>query len=136
MAGMKDVYEFFRHGAEVATFATVDRCGHPHVQPLAAIDLVDGKICFLADRRQMVCQEIEAHPEVELCGVRQGTWWRLHAKMAVDASLGVKRSLVDVRPALAKHFDIHDRSCVALIIEHARGERSSVEGVPAAEASW
>ena len=115
---MKEVYEFLKN---CGTFyiATVDG-DKPRVRPFGVVNIFEDKLYIQTGKIKNVSKQMQANPNVEICGFLEGKWVRLEGKVVRDDRREAKASMLDANPMLKNMYSADDDNTEVLYFENAK----------------
>ena len=115
---MKEVYEFLKN---CGTFyiATVDG-DKPRVRPFGVVNIFEDKLYIQTGKIKNVSKQMQANPNVEICGFLEGKWVRLEGKVVRDDRREAKVSMLDANPMLKNMYSADDDNTEVLYFENAK----------------
>lgn len=125
---MKEVYDFLKK-CGVFYLATVDG-DKPRVRPFGAVNVFEDKIYFQTGKVKNVSKQIQANPNVEICGFTEGKWIRLEGKLVRDDRIEAKMDMLDNNPELKSMYSAEDDNTEVLYITSAKATFYSFTDAP------
>ena len=125
---MEEVYEFLK---KCGTFyiATMDG-DQPRVRPFGVVNIFEGKLYIQTGKSKNVSKQMQANPNVEVCGFMDGKWLRLAGKVVRDDRIEAKASMLDANPMLKKMYSADDDNTEVLYFKDATATFSSFTEEP------
>ena len=125
---MKEAYDFLK---ECGTFylATIDG-DKPRVRPFGAINIFEDKLYFQTGKVKNVSKQMQANPNIEICGFTNGKWIRIECKAIRDERIEAKRSMLEANPGLKSMYKEDDDNTEVLYLKDAKATFSSFTDEP------
>ena len=121
--------ERFLKEAQTYYLATLEG-DQPRVRPFGTVNIFEGKLYIQTGKVKAVSQQIHAHPKVELCAFKNGSWLRLSGELAEDERLEAKQAMLDAYPELQKMYAADDGNTEVFYFTHATATFSSFTSAP------
>ena len=115
---MKEVYDFLKK-CGVFYIATIDN-DKPRVRPFGALNIFEDRLYLQTGKSKNVSKQLQANPNVEICGFTEGKWIRLEGKLIRDDRLEAKVSMLDNNPELKNMYSAEDDNTEVLYFENAK----------------
>ena len=112
---MKEVWKFLKE-CHVYYLATIDG-ETPRVRPFGTIEIFEDKLYIQTGKSKNVSKQIQANPNVELCGMKGDEWIRVSGKLIRDDSIEAKRDMLDKNPNLKSMYSAEDDNTEVLYFE-------------------
>lgn len=114
---MEEVLNFLR---DCGTYylATVEG-DQPRVRPFGTINIFEGKLYIQTGKSKKVSKQIQANPNVEICGALDWKWIRVSWKLVRDERVEAKKSMLDRYPELRGMYDENDHNTEVLYFQNA-----------------
>ena len=114
---MEEVLNFLR---DCGTYylATVE-WDQPRVRPFGTINIFEGKLYIQTGKSKKVSKQIQANPNVEICGTLDWKWIRVSWKLVRDDRVEAKKSMLDRYPELRGMYDENDHNTEVLYFQNA-----------------
>ena len=112
---MKDIYEFLKE-CKVYFLATVDG-DKPRVRPFGTIEIFDNRLYIQTGKSKNVSKQIQANPNVEICGLKDGKWIRVEGKLVRDDRIEAKEDMLNKNPELKSMYSALDDNTEVLYFE-------------------
>ena len=99
---MEEVYDFLK---KCGTFYIATEEGdQPRVRPFGVVNLFENKLYIQTGKVKNVSKQMQANPNVEVCGFVDGKWLRVAGKVVRDDRIEAKASMLDANPMLKKMY--------------------------------
>ena len=115
---MEETYNFLKK-CGVFYLATIDK-DKPRVRPFGALNIFEDKLYLQTGKVKNVSKQIQANPNVEICGFDNGRWIRVEAKLVRDERIEAKTSMLDNNPELKNMYKAEDDNTEVLYLENAK----------------
>ena len=125
---MNEVYEFLKK-CEVFYIATIDG-DKPRVRPFGVVNIFEGKLYIQTGKIKNVSKQMQANPNVEICGMADGKWIRLEGKVVRDDRREAKADMLDNNPVLKNMYSADDDNTEVLYFENAKATICSFTEAP------
>lgn len=125
---MKEVQEFLK-SCGVYYIATIDG-DKPRVRPFGIAEIYDNHLYIQTGKKKDVFKQIEANPNVELSGMKDGKWIRVSGKLVLDDRVEAKKFVLDNNPVLRKMYNENDDNTAVLYFESGHATISSFTEAP------
>ena len=100
---MEEVLEFLKN-CKVFFVATAEQ-GKPKVRPFSFVMMHEEKLYFVTGNQKPFFKQIQANPEIEICGTSQKMEWiRLSGKAVPDSRLEIKQRAFEESPFLKNNY--------------------------------
>ena len=114
---MEETYNFLKK-CGVFYLATIDK-DKPRVRPFGALNIFEDKLYLQTGKVKNVSKQIQANPNVEICGFDNGRWIRVEAKLVRDERIEAKTSMLDNNPELKNMYSAEDDNTEVLYLENS-----------------
>ena len=95
---MTEVYEFLN--SVESWFLATSENNKPHVRPMGAQNIYNGRIYFLTGKKKDVYKQLIENPNIEVTAYKDGKWIRINGKAILDESIEAQIDFLDHNPAL------------------------------------
>lgn len=114
---MESVYKFLK---ENPTFFLATLEGNePRVRPLGFSMIHDGRLCFCTNRKKDMFRQMQANPQVEICGMsNDGRWMRVKGSVVFDTTREAKEAALNHTPFLRNMYSEDDGIFEIFGLEH------------------
>lgn len=99
---METIYNFLKN-ARVYYLATTDGV-QPRVRPFGTINLFEGKLYIMTDKKKAVSRQLHQNPKIEISAYYRDRWLRLEASVVEDGRREPKESMLEKYPQLTPLF--------------------------------
>ena len=125
---MEEVYDFLK---KCGTFYIATEEGdQPRVRPFGVVNIFEDKLYIQTGKVKNVSKQMQANPNVEVCGFMDGKWLRLAGKVVRDDRIEAKASMLDANPMLKKMYSADDDNTEVLYFKDATATFSSFTEEP------
>ena len=120
---MEEVYDFLK---KCGTFYIATEEGdQPRVRPFGVVNIFEDKLYIQTGKVKNVSKQMQANPNVEVCGFMDGKWLRVAGKVVRDDRIEAKASMLDANPMLKKMYSADDDNTEVLYFKDATATFSS-----------
>mgnify|MGYP003599122493 CR=1 FL=1 len=125
---MNEVLEFLKDCKRFFVATTEE--GKPKVRPFSFVMSYEDKLYFATGNQKPFFKQIEANPEIEICGInKKMEWIRLSGKVVLDSRLEVKQKVFEVSPFLINTYNTaEDPTMECFYIDKAKAEVFKANG--------
>lgn len=99
---MQTIYDFINN-AGIYYLATTDGV-QPRVRPFGTINLFEGKLYIMTDKKKSVSRQLHRNPKIEISACYNNRWLRLEASVVEDGACEPKDSMLKKYPELLPLF--------------------------------
>ena len=125
---MEEVYDFLK---KCGTFYIATEEGdQPRVRPFGVVNIFEDKLYIQTGKVKNVSKQMQANPNVEVCGFMDGKWVRLEGKVVRDDRIEAKASMLDANPMLKSMYSAEDDNTEVLYFENAKATFYSFTDAP------
>ena len=125
---MEEVYDFLK---KCGTFYIATEEGdQPRVRPFGVVNIFEDKLYIQTGKVKNVSKQMQANPNVEVCGFMDGKWLRVAGKVVRDDRIEAKASMLDANPMLKKMYSADDDNTEVLYFKDATATFSSFTEEP------
>lgn len=115
---MQEVFEFLKKCQTF--FIATEEGNQPRVRPFGVVNIFEGKLYIQTGKSKNVSKQMQANPNVEICGLMDGKWVRLEGKVVRDDRREAKASMLDANPVLKNMYSADDDNTEVLYFENAK----------------
>ena len=125
---MNEVLEFLKN-CKVFFVATTEE-GKPKVRPFSFVMLYEEKLYFVTGNQKPFFKQIQAKPEIEICGTSQKMEWiRFSGKVILDSRLQVKQKAFEESPFLKNSYKSVDNPVMeCFYLDEAKADFCKIDG--------
>ena len=120
---MIEVYTFLRNSG--CFYLATTEGDQPRVRPFGTVNLFEDKLYIQTGKSKNVSKQIEANPNVEICGLKDGKWIRVTGKLVRDERREAKKNMLDKNPELRNIYSEEDDNTEVLYFDGGEAVISS-----------
>lgn len=115
---MEEIFEFLKK-CGVFYLATIDG-NKPRVRPFGAVNFFEDKIYIQTAKSKNVSKQMQANPNIEICGFIENSWVRIEAEVERDDRFEAKQSMLDANPMLKNMYSAEDDNTEVLFLKNGK----------------
>jgi len=100
----------------------------PRVRPFGAVAEINGKTYMTLNNQKKVYKQFKANPKVEICGMVDGNWFRVWAKVVEDDNLASRVEAIAQNESLGGMYKADDGLFTVFYLDDVHGKLEGFGG--------